>query len=170
MNKGKKDTLHEALITGTVEDLKTAAAATGRPIRHVVSHPNGAFATDLHGPSLLKQLAKAIGQDQRPAPSWDDLTREEKDTMLRAGAGSMGFIQTGLVPRATLCQAAAGQPAMVKRLFPKYARDSQECQLGLLEGCGGTGKVECHIPSGDLYSCAKCTAKEQHATQRDLKR
>ena len=43
-----------------LEQLEAAAALTGRPLQHLVSAPNGAFATDAHGPGLLKQLSKIL--------------------------------------------------------------------------------------------------------------
>ncbi len=169
MPETPRPTLHEALITGTPEELQKAAEATGRPMQYVVSAPNGAFVTDLDGPGILKQLAKALGQDRRPAPAWDGLSREEKTALLKTGAGSTVFIKTGFAPRPKLCRMAAAMPEMVARIFPRYEHDSKECQLANIEGCDGTGTIQAHLPTADLYACLKCVAEDQGVLYRDIK-
>ena len=168
--KEKTAGLHEAVITGTIEQLEAAAALTGRPLQHLVSAPNGAFATDAHGPGLLKLLSKTLGQDHRHKPEWDALERAEKTALLRKAAGIPSFTQTGLVPRQNMREFAAEMPETVDRLYPEYRVDSLQCQLGMLEGCDTTGQVEAHIPEADLYACLKCLSKDQDETQQTLRR
>ena len=106
----------------------------------LVSAPNGAFATDAHGPGLLRLLAKTLGQDHRPQTDWSTLERAEKTALLRKAAGIPSFTQTGLVPRQNMREFAAEMTETVDRLYPQYRVDSLQCQLGMLEGCDTTGQ------------------------------
>ena len=77
---------------------------------------------------------------------------------------------TGLAPAQELARYAHANPELIAKLFPRYADDSTRCQLGLLEGCDTNGRVETHLPSGDLYACIKCVAKEQEEKESDVRR
>ena len=146
----------EALVRGTPEEIEHLKLHMD--VTLVVAAPNGAFATELSGPSLIRQLAKTLGQDKRKEPDWDGLTQQQKIGLLSTASGNARFVVTGLAPTEDLAKFAEDHPELIKNLFPRYAQDSTRCQLGLLEGCDTNGTVEAHLPSSEIYACIKCLA------------
>ena len=170
MNQTGAKQIHEAIITGTEAQIEAAAKAAGCAPAYAASGTDGRFVTGRQGHQILNMLAQALGQQYRPAPKWDSLTRDEQTALLQTAAGDKEFARTGMIPEGRLTVLSAQYPDMINRIFPKYRRDSRLCQLGLLEGCDSAGAVELHVPGAALYACVKCWAKDQGTTQKEAKR